>query len=248
VLLDIWHDIPVEARPQHVRGHQDDRIGSLMFLESLNVRMDLFAKSIAQTHIRNGCPDLPTSSTVGYGTITIRGIMVCTNLQRTLYQSIHHQDMVTFLANHLSIDEQLVHTTLAWHSFRKARNECSFPMQKFISKWLSGDTATGLVMKRKKQCLHAHCPLCGEDDDHHLHVLICPDATAVDFRIPLLTELETWFIDKDTYPDIAEYLMTGLTSWFEDPFGTEPEILPAISSIDRQRPFSHRKLATALMG
>jgi hypothetical protein len=230
-LLDIWHDIPVVARPQHVRGHQDDRIGPLTFLESLNVRMDLLAKSIAQTHIRNGCPDLPTSSTVGYGTITIRGIMVCTNLQRTLYQSIHHQDMVTFLANHLSIDEQLVHTTLAWHSFRKARKECSFPMQKFISKWLSGDTATGLVMKRRKQRLHAHCPLCGEDDEHLLHVLICPDAIAVDFRKPLLTELETWLIDEDTHPDIAEYLLTGLTSWFEDPFGTEPAIRSAVPSI-----------------
>ena len=96
-LLDIWHDIPVVARPQHVRGHQDDRIDPLTFLESLNVRMDLFTKSIAQTHIRNGCPDLTNSSMVGYGTNTIRGIMVCTNLQRTLYQSIHHQDMVTFL-------------------------------------------------------------------------------------------------------------------------------------------------------
>jgi hypothetical protein len=105
--------------------------------------------------------------------------MVWTNLQ------------VTFLANHLSIDEQLVHTTLAWHSFRKARKESSFPMQKFISKWLSGDTATGLVMKRRKQRLHAHCTLCGEDDEHLLHVLICPNATAVDFRKPFLSELET---------------------------------------------------------
>jgi len=36
-LLDIWHDILVVALPQHVRGHQDDRIGPLTFLESLNV-------------------------------------------------------------------------------------------------------------------------------------------------------------------------------------------------------------------
>ena len=104
-------------------------------------------------------------------------------------------------------------------------------MQKFISKWLSGDTATGLVMKRRKQRLHAHCPLCGEDDEHLLHVLICTDATAVDFRKPLLTELETWLIDEDTHPDIAEYLLTGLTSWFEDPFRTEPTIWSAIPSI-----------------
>jgi hypothetical protein len=48
---------------------------------------------------------------------------------------------------------------------------------------------------------------------------------------PLLTELETWLIDEDTHPDIAEYLLTGLTSWFEDPFRTEPTIWSAIPSI-----------------
>jgi hypothetical protein len=230
-LLDAWNDIPVVARPQHVRDHQDDRIGPLTFLKSLNVRMDLLAKSIAQTHIHNGCPALNTFSTVGYGTITIRGIMVCTNLQRTLYQTIHHQDMIYFLANHLCIDEQRVHTDLAWHSFRKATKECSFPMQKFISKWLSGDTATGLVMKRRKQRLHAHCPRCGEDDEHLLHVLICSADAAVDIRQPLLTDLENWLIDEDTHPDIADYLLTGLTSWFEDPFRTEPVILSTIPPI-----------------
>ena len=86
-------------------------------------------------------------------------------------------------------------------------------------------------MKRRKQRLHAHCSLCGEDDEYLLHVLICPDATTVYFRKPLLSELETWLIDEDTHPDIAEYLLTGLTSWFEDPFGTEPAILSAILSI-----------------
>ena len=111
----------VVARPQHVRGHQDDRIGPLTFLENLNVRMDLLAKSIAQTHIHNGpCSQYIFDCWLWYD-FTIRGIMVCTNLQRTLYQNIHHQDMVYFLANHVSINEQRVHTDLAWHSFRKAR-------------------------------------------------------------------------------------------------------------------------------
>ena len=54
---------------------------------------------------------------------------------------------------------------------------------------------------------------------------------AVDFRKHLLTDLETWLIDEDTHPDIAEYLLTGLTSWFEDPLGTEPAIRSAIPSI-----------------
>ena len=80
--------------------------------------------------------------------------------------------------------------------------------------------------------LHAHCPRCGEDDEHLLHVLICSADAAVDFRQPLLTDLNNWLIDdEDTHPDIADYLLTSLTSWFEDPFGTEPVILSTIPSI-----------------
>jgi len=150
--------------------------------------------------------------------------------------------MVTFLANPLFIDDQRVHTDLPWHSFRKARKEWSFPMQKFISKWLSGDTATGLVMKRRKQRLHAHCPRCGEDNEHLLHVLICPAEATVDFRKPLLTDLETWLIDEDTHPNIADYLITGLTSWFEDPLGTEPAIPSTIPSIRQAASLQSQKI------
>jgi len=34
---------------------------------------------------------------------------------------------------------------------RKARKRTSFPFQRFISKWISEDTATGIVMRRRKQ-------------------------------------------------------------------------------------------------
>ena len=80
-------------------------------------------------------------------------------------------------------------------------------MQKFISKWLSGDTATGLVMKRFKQCLHAHCPRCGEDEEHLLHVLICPAEATVDFRKPLLTDLELaeWRRHSPRYCWVSSY-------------------------------------------
>jgi hypothetical protein len=87
-------------------------------------------------------------------------------------------------------------------------------------------------MKRRKQRLYAHYPRCGEDDEHLLHVLIWSADAAVDFRQPLLTDLNNWLIDdEDTHPDIADYLLTSLTSWFEDPFGTEPVILFTIPSI-----------------
>ena len=50
--------------------------------------------------------------------------MVCTNLQRTLYQNIHHQDMVYFLANRLSIDErrECIQIWLGTHSVKQEKN------------------------------------------------------------------------------------------------------------------------------
>jgi hypothetical protein len=105
-------------------------------------------------------------------------------------------------------------------------------MQKFISKWLSGDTATRLVMKRRKQCLHNQCILCGEDDDHHLHVLICPAEAAVDFQIPLLAELETCLIHENIHQDIAEYLMTGLISLGQNQSHIRDEQNPAIMAAE----------------
>ena len=47
----------------------------------------------------------------------------------------------------------------------------------------------------------------------------------------MLTDLENWLIVEDTLPDIADYLLTGLTSWFEDPFETEPVIISTIPYI-----------------
>ena len=98
-------------------------------------------------------------------------------------------------------------------------------------------------MKRRKQRLRAHCPRCGEDDEHLLHVLICSADAAVDFRQPLLTDLENWLIDEETHPDIADYLLTGLTSWFEDPFGIESVILSTIPSIRRISTIAGNRLA-----
>ena len=51
----------------------------------------------------------------------------------------------------------------------------------------------------------------------------------------MLSDLENWLIDEDSHPDIADYLLAGLNSWFEpwfeDPFWTEPVILSTIPPI-----------------
>ena len=125
------------------------RIVPFTFLESLKVRMNLVAKSIAQTHIHNGCPAHNTFSTAGYGTITVRGIMVCTstyiiktwsNLWRIIYLLMSSECIQIWLGTHSAKVE------------KNAPSRCrsSFPnglaeTQQLDSSWNVGNNAFVLI-------------------------------------------------------------------------------------------------------
>lgn len=67
-----------------------------------------------------------------------------------------HKDMVAYLADRWELDEEQLQAVVHWRCLAKARKQASFPIQKFISKWVSEDTATGLVMVRRKH--RVACP------------------------------------------------------------------------------------------
>ena len=72
--------------------------------------------------------------------------------------------MIEFLSHNLGIEEETLATQVDWYAYGKARKETTFPIQRFMSKWISRDTATGKVMKRRKQRLLSKCPKCDEED------------------------------------------------------------------------------------
>jgi hypothetical protein len=80
-------------------------------------------------------------------------------------------------------------------------------------KWISGNTATGKVMVRRKQRLSAQCPLCPFSNEDTTHILQCPSNSTSSLRQCLLLELQSWLSSVDTQPDIQEFLISGLTSW-----------------------------------
>ena len=51
--------------------------------------------------------------------------------------------MVEYLASNLEIEEETLATQVDWYSFGRARRETIFPIQRFMSKWISGDISTG---------------------------------------------------------------------------------------------------------
>jgi len=125
---------------QHVLGHQDNLNRPLTLLEKLNVQMDARAKHIALNHLHYRTQQI-SEQHAGYGKIFIDGTLITGHIQKTLNHHILHKQMIEFLANKWSIDEEILTTQVDWYAFGKARKEVSFPIQRFMSKWISGDTA-----------------------------------------------------------------------------------------------------------
>jgi len=174
-ILDVWSHQHCKPSPQHVYGHQDDkRTGPLTFVEHLNVQMDRLAKSLAIPSFGN-LPSIPPAvPLIGMSQLVIQDTLIASTFQKSLTYSIHHNAMVEYLGYKWEIDANILRDSVAWTSIINARKRTSFPFQKFISKWISEDTATGIVMRRRKQRIHDHCPRCDAPQEHLVHILTCP--------------------------------------------------------------------------
>ena len=124
--------------------------------------------------------------------------------------------MLKWLSCHGEDPCDLTLVNVEWKPFTAARKEVTLQTQLFVTKWLSGDTATGRVMCRRKQRNSSFCPRCGTDDEHLLHVLTCPSPVAVQLRTKLLSNLELWLKTRFTHPTITSFFIIGLQTWFSD--------------------------------
>ena len=224
ILSHLWSDCQFNCTTEHVYGHQDETGMPLSVKQLLNCRMDKFAKEIARAHIRRPRERRYIPTTLGIGSIVCRGQVITTRVQKSLYDSILHGDMMGHIGDILGLEGEFVDSVVSWPSYRRARKMVGSSRQHFITKLVSGNMATGRVMKQREQRIHDTCPLCDEPDEHLVHILTCPHDTCVELRTSLLEELKVWLTAEDTHEDITSFLLRGLTSWFADPYGDEIDI------------------------
>ena len=122
--------------------------------------------------------------------------------------------MIKWLSTHGEDPCDLTSVSIDWKPFRTARKEVTLQMQLFITKWLSGDTATGRIMCRRHSRNSSSCPRCGQSDEHLLHVIRCPSTIDYHTRHLMIQKLGRWFDDRQTHPDISNFFITGLSKWF----------------------------------
>ena len=220
ILRHIWKNMPCSPNPVHVYGHQDKAPGDRSPLEKINIHMDRRARACAQiyTPIQSHGKQWNTK---GFSLVQLNGQMIGGAFKKTLYDSICHRQYVKYISNKWGHQEEILLHQVAWTQFAKARKATRHHLRIFISKWLVEHLPTGAVMKKWKQRLHARCPHCQHSNEDILHMTTCKSVTIQNFWSQSLQALETWMINKDTDPDLQQFIIEGLKSWIQNPQGDE---------------------------
>ena len=217
IICSLWNQSNFCPITQHVYGHQDSTNRHLTSLEKLNCQMDSDAKDIACSIISKASPHPNFEpSDLGFGSIICGSKLITSNIQASIYKQVTHQNMLKWINNNGEIKGNLDLENINWHCFSSARKEVSLGQKLFLTKWISGDTATGRVMCLRKKQLTSYCPRCHQTDEHLVHVLICPSQESVALRHTLLQQLVDWLKSNQTHPRIVLFLKLGLSTWFTD--------------------------------
>ena len=214
LIKHIWETSAIQPSTKHVKGHQDSTAKILTPMEHLNCVVDHNAKQIARKAIKDRIqppPSLPTS--FGFGTIICNSTTITSNLQSSLYHQITTVKMLDWLARNDDEGSAINATPIHLQSYATARKEAPLSMKLFITKWISGDTATGKVMKRRKKRLLSNCPTCDAPDEHLRHILKCPSNKTSSYRKKLLVNLADWLKKSNTHPKIENFINIGLSKW-----------------------------------
>ena len=213
MITELWSMSCFKPIQEHVYGHQDINDSSLTRQAKLNNKMDLMAKDIALEQIATDTTLWREPSTLGIGSIRCGGKLITSRIQQTLYTRILHDKLISWYSKKHHIPHDVLKNNVSWRAYNLARKEGRSSLNTFITKWVSGNTATGRVMLMRKKRLHSNCPRCNAVDEHTTHVLQCQSDETCEMRTDILDEFRLWLQTVNTQYDIEVFLFKGIKSW-----------------------------------
>ena len=198
----------------------------------MHCRVDLSAKKITKDRIgiHQNIPFKHIS--LGLGTTTCGRYLISFRLQHPLYKIIMKSKLMERHAEALDIPSDILRSMVDWKVMAKARKEDPLYLNIFITKWVSGETATGLVMIKMKQIINPTYSMCQACEEDATHILKCPNQSITSLRQELLNDMDEWLISTHTHQAINTFLYSGLASWFtSNPFVIDPSLDPNLQIV-----------------
>ena len=150
-ITTLWNLSPFFIIQEIVYEHQDTNKVPLLRLEKLNNKMDIMAKTIALEYIETETTQQLLPTPLGIGTNICGGELIISRVQHTLYTNILHDKLILWYADKHTILLNLLKTKVSLYKIHLARNDGRFVLNNFMTKWISGDTATDRVMLIRKK-------------------------------------------------------------------------------------------------
>ena len=207
-IIAIKEKLRARLVPVHVTGHQDERGCTLTKLEALNVRMDGLAKEILADAQYTDCPipDALPPSPDGIPQVDYRNTPIVSNLASTLAHHIGRDRLRDYWNRRGRFKAPFAEQWIHWDVVNGVMTEASTRMRRFISKWVSQQTAVGKIMLRRDARVCGNCPRCDAPTEDTLHVLRCPHPDSREHWRKGCKILRKWMRSTGTHPSIMRVL------------------------------------------
>ena len=106
--------------------------------------------------------------------VDLEDVPITSNLSSTLQERIGRNRLLDWWEYKGRIRRHVKPKDIDWVVMRRVRDEQSFQMNRFSTKWVSHHIAVGRMMAFHQARDQNNCPRCGCEHENTLHVLRCP--------------------------------------------------------------------------
>ena len=196
---------------QHVYGHADKLKRPLTWPETLNCRMDKKAKLFREYIDKNLRYEYSTLHLQNQWSMMINDKLVSQDISSTIKNTVYLASMSDHLINNKYYNEHAPHM-INWDAIEKATHALPLHRQIWATKFVSGFCGVAEKMKERNQWESNLCPLCSQQSENALHVILCEDQRALQNYEDLLQQLHEYLDHQLTNPDIIISIISTLSS------------------------------------
>ena len=213
--VSIINKMKTKVSLEHVKAHQDEKIGPLTLKQYYNVKADHLAKK--------GCYEDHLSNNVVVGlpvSVVIKGEPVTANIQETLYEHISGRPLRRYLMYKFEWEDD-VYAMIDWVSFKSYTKTIPISKHanviKYIYDWqYNKKWERRIVGNRNEQDQIGEpykCPMkCGENEDHG-HYLKCKKIINKPISEQLKEGIRTWLRKSLCEESMVKIIMTMISKY-----------------------------------
>ena len=211
----VLSDLPLRCHPTKVKGHRDENVpfDDLSFLEQQNVLVDNLANAFRNNLLRQGySPTRRQVSADGCWSLSL-GPETITSAFRS--KVLHHRSSHR---RRLQLQKAGLPSTafdlIDWEAIGKALASLPISRQHWLLKYVSGRSAVGVEMRRRKVWQVDSCPRCSCTETTS-HVPLCTAESASKIWLDFITQLPSWFTSHNTDPSLSRLMILILHHWHD---------------------------------